>query len=389
MRNFISNRVQRVPPSGIREFFDIAATMPDVISLGIGEPDFASPLDIRQAAIASLEKGNTAYTSNSGLFELREAIAAYVERLYGIVYDPCDEILITVGVSEGMYLAMSAFIDPGDEVIIPEPAYVSYAPEVIFAEGEPVLIPTSAADAFQVSAAAIEAAITPRTKAILIGYPNNPTGGVLSYEHLLGIAEIAQRYDLIVISDEIYDRLVYGVDHIQFATLPQMRERSIVLGGFSKSHAMTGWRLGYAVGPKDFIGAMRKIHQYTIMSAPTIAQYAILASLQNGDDEVLRMREEYNRRRHLVYTSFNHMGLTCFEPKGAFYAFPSITSTGLADFEFSKRLLIEEQVAVIPGSAFGPSGAGHVRVCYANSYDHLEEAMTRIDRFVKRQMRLG
>lgn len=386
MRNFISNRVQRVPPSGIREFFDIAATMPSVISLGIGEPDFTSPLAIRQAAIASLEKGLTAYTSNSGLFELREAIAAYVERLYGIVYDPEDEILISVGVSEAMYLAMSAFINPGDEVIIPEPAYVSYAPEVIFAEGEPVLIPTCVEEDFQVSADAIEAAITPRTKAILIGYPNNPTGGVLSREHMLGIARIAEKYDLIVISDEIYDRLVYGVEHIQFATLPNMRERTIVMSGFSKSHAMTGWRLGYAVGPKELIGAMRKIHQYTIMSAPTVAQYAIVDALSHGDAEVAQMRDEYNRRRHMVYTSFNQIGLPCFEPKGAFYAFPKITSTGLTDFEFSKKLLVDEQVAVIPGSAFGPSGAGHVRVCYANSYANLEEAMTRIDRFVQRHV---
>ncbi|KAB2905000.1 MAG: aminotransferase class I/II-fold pyridoxal phosphate-dependent enzyme [Anaerolineae bacterium] len=382
MRNYIANRVQRVPPSGIREFFDIAATMPDVISLGIGEPDFTSPADIRQAAIASLERGQTAYTSNSGLYELREAIAAYVARLYGASYDPNDEVLITVGVSEGMYLAMSAFIDPGDEVIIPEPAYVSYAPEVIFAEGNPVLIPTCAEDDFQVSPEALEAAVTPHTKAVLIGYPNNPTGGVLSYERMLALAAIAQKYDLIVISDEIYDRLVYGVQHIQFATLPDMRERAVVLSGFSKSHAMTGWRLGYAVGPKNLIGAMRKIHQYTIMSAPTVAQYAALEGLQN-DDEVLRMRDEYNRRRHLVYTSFNQMGLPCFEPKGAFYAFPSIVPTGLTDFEFSRKLIQEEQVAVIPGSAFGPSGAGHVRVCYANSYDNLEEALTRIDRFVK------
>lgn len=382
MRDFIANRVQRVPPSGIREFFDIAATMPQVISLGIGEPDFTSPSSIRQAAIVSLEKGQTAYTSNSGLKELREAVAAYIARLYDISYDPYEEILMTVGVSEGMYLAMSAFINPGDEVIIPEPAYVSYAPEVIFAEGTPVLIPTRAADEFQVSAEALEAAITPRTKAILIGYPNNPTGGVLSYDRLLALAAIAKKYDLIVISDEIYDRLVYGVPHIQVGTLPDMRERTIVLSGFSKSHAMTGWRLGYAVGPKDLIGAMRKIHQYTIMSAPTIAQYAVLEGLQH-DDEVLKMRDEYNRRRHLVYTSLIQIGLPCFEPKGAFYAFPSITPTGLTDFEFSRQLLHAEQVAVIPGSAFGPSGAGHVRVCYANSYANLEEALTRINRFVK------
>jgi aminotransferase len=386
MRNFISNRVNRVPPSGIREFFDIAATMPDIISLGIGEPDFASPADIRRAGMATLEAGHTGYTSNSGLYELREAVAAYVDRLYGVQYDPEKEVLITVGVSEGNYLAMTAFINPGEEVIIPDPAYVSYAPEVIFAEGHPVLIPTCAEDDFEVDPDAVEAAITPNTKAILIGYPNNPTGGILSRERALRLAEGAEKYDLIVISDEIYDRLVYGIDHIQFASLPGMKERTIVLSGFSKSHAMTGWRVGYAVGPAPLIGAMRKIHQYTIMSAPTIAQYAALEGLQQGDNEVERMRDEYNRRRHLMFSSFNQMGLDCFEPKGAFYTFPNIQRTGLTDMEFSKKLLMEEQVAVIPGSAFGPSGAGHVRACYANSYANLEEALTRIDRFVKKHI---
>lgn len=383
--NRISQRVQRVPPSGIRRFFDIAATMTDVISLGIGEPDFTSPASIIDAGIASLKAGQTAYTSNNGLFELREAVAAYVKRLYGVEYDPAEEILITVGVSEGNYLAMSAILDPGDEVITPDPAYVSYAPEVIFAEGKPILIPTYMEDGFQVDPDAIEAAITPRTKALLIGYPNNPTGTVLDRDRMERIAQIVEKHNLIVVSDEIYDRLVYGVEHVQFATLPNMREHAVILSGFSKSHAMTGWRLGYAVGPKDIIGAMRKIHQYTIMSAPTIAQYAALAGLTAGDDDVMAMKEEYNRRRHLMYTSFNHMGLTCFEPKGAFYTFPNVeNATGLNDFEFSEKLLVEEHVAVIPGSAFGPSGKGHVRACYANSYDNLEEALTRIDRFVSR-----
>lgn len=384
MSRFIAQRVHRVPPSGIRKFFDIAATMQDVISLGIGEPDFASPRAIREAAAATLQAGSTAYTSNWGLYELREAVAAYVARLYGVAYSPQDEILITVGVSEGAYLAMSAFIDPGDEVIIPEPAYVSYAPEVIFAEGCPVFVRTSAENDFQVTAAQIEAHITPKTKAILIGYPNNPTGGVLSLENMLGIAELAEKYDLIVISDEIYDRLVYGVEHIQFASLPNMRERTVVLSGFSKSHAMTGWRVGYAVGPRDLIAAMAKIHQYTIMSAPTIAQYAALQGLRDGDEAVFEMRTEYDRRRRLIHSGFNQIGLTCFEPKGAFYAFPSIAVTGMDDYAFCEALLTEEQVAVIPGSAFGPSGKGHVRACYATAYDRIEEALTRIDRFVKR-----
>jgi aminotransferase len=312
------------------------------------------------------------------------AVSDYVEVLYGLRYDPDCEILITVGVSEGMYLAMTAFIDPRDEVIIPEPAYVSYAPEVVFAEGHPVYVPTFVTDDFQVTAETIEKHLTPHTKAILLGYPNNPTGAILTRENMLAIARIAEKYDLLVISDEIYDRLVYGTDHIQFATLPNMRERTIVLSGFSKSHAMTGWRLGYAVGPAELIAAMGKIHQYTIMSAPTVAQFAMLRGLADGDSPVLRMRDEYNRRRKMLYEGFNQIGLPCFEPKGAFYAFPNIEVTGLDEYTFCEKLLEEEQVAVIPGTAFGPSGKGHVRACYATGYDKLEEALDRIDRFVKR-----
>ena len=384
MKHFISQRVHRVPPSGIRKFFDIAATMDNVISLGIGEPDFASPENVREAGIESLKNGNTKYTSNLGIYELREAVAEYIENLYGLHYDPKSEVLITVGVSEGMYLAMTAFIDPRDEVIIPEPAYVSYAPEVVFAEGHPIYVPTFVKDDFQVTAETIEKYLTPHTKAILIGYPNNPTGATLSRENMLAIARIAEKYDLLVISDEIYDRLVYDIEHIQFATLPNMRERTIVLSGFSKSHAMTGWRLGYAVGPAPLIDAMAKIHQYTIMSAPTVAQYAALRGLADGDSPVLRMRDEYNRRRKMLYEGFNQIGLPCFEPKGAFYAFPNVEVTGLDEYAFCEKLLEEEQVAVIPGSAFGPSGQGFVRACYATSYDKLEEALDRIDRFVKR-----
>lgn len=384
MNRFISQRVQRVPPSGIRKFFDIAATMRDVISLGIGEPDFVTPNPILHAGIASLKAGQTGYTSNSGLIELREALAAYLERLYGVAYDPEEELLITVGVSEAMYLAMICLVNPGDEVIMADPTYVSYAPQVILADGNPILIPTYMDDDFQLDPVAVEAAITPATRAILVGYPNNPTGGVLSRERLLEIARIAEKHDLVVVSDEIYDRLVYGVEHIHFPGLPGMRERSVMLGGFSKSHAMTGWRLGFVAGNRELVAAMRKVHQHTIMSAPTTAQYAALAGLQSGEEAVIQMRDEYNRRRELLYKGFNDIGLTCFEPKGAFYTFPSIKSTGMNEFEFCEKLLTEEHVAVIPGSAFGPSGVGHVRACYASAYEQLEEALVRIDRFVKR-----
>lgn len=384
MRDFISERVQRVPPSGIRKFFDISATMTDVISLGIGEPDFVTPAPIIQAGIRALQAGQTHYTSNSGTVELRRAIASYIERLYNISYDPDLEILVTVGVSEALYLVMNAVLNQGDEVIVPQPSFVSYAPEVVFAGGVPVVIDTTVEDDFQVTGAAVEAAVTPRTKAILIGYPNNPTGAVMSRERLLEIAAVAERHDLLVISDEIYDRLVYGVEHVHFATLPGMRPRTVVLGGFSKSHAMTGWRLGYALGPTEIIAAMRKIHQYTIMSAPTMAQIAIAETLDQVEDEVERMRAEYDRRRRLMVAGFNELGLRCFEPRGAFYAFPNVSASGLDDQAFAEALLSEERVAVIPGSAFGASGAGFVRACYATAYEQIEQALERIRRFMQR-----
>lgn len=384
MRDFISQRVLSVPPSGIRRFFDISATMDDVISLGIGEPDFVTPRAVIQAGIRSLEAGHTHYTSNSGTIELRQAISAYLARLYGIHYDPETENLITVGVSEALYLALTALVNPGDEVIVPHPCFVSYAPEVVFAGGVPVVIDTYPEHDFQVTGEEIEQAITPRTKALLIGYPNNPTGAVLTQQRLLEIAAVAERHDLFVISDEIYDRLVYGIQHTHFATLPQMRPRTLVLSGFSKSHAMTGWRLGYAVGPAEIIAAMRKIHQYTIMSAPTTAQIAVAETLAEVDDEVERMRREYDRRRRLVVDGFNELGLTCFEPRGAFYAFPDIRASGMDDEMFCEKLLKEERVAVIPGSAFGRTGAGFVRACYATSYEKLEEALERMRRFMQR-----
>lgn len=384
MRSFVSDRVRSVPPSGIRKFFDISATMTDVISLGIGEPDFVTPRAIIDAGIASLKAGHTHYTSNSGTVELRRAIADYLQRLYGVTYDADQEILVTVGVSEALYLALTAVLNPGDEVIIPQPSFVSYAPEVAFANGKPVIIDTYVEDDFQVRAEDIEAAITPRTKALLIGYPNNPTGAVLTRERLQAIAAVAERRDLLVISDEIYDRLVYGIEHTHFTTLPNMRARSIVLGGFSKSHAMTGWRLGYACGPAELVGAMRKIHQYTIMSAPTTAQFAVAETLAQIDEEVEQMRQEYDQRRRLMVSGFNELGLACFEPRGAFYAFPNIRASGMDEQTFAETLLAEEQVAVIPGTAFGESGAGFVRACYATSFEQIEEALERLQRFMQR-----
>ncbi len=384
MRSFVARRVAEVPPSGIRRFFDIAATMADVISLGIGEPDFVTPQRIIQAGIRSLEEGHTHYTSNSGIWELRVALAEHLERLYGVRYDPEQELLITVGVSEALYLALTATLDPGDEVIVPQPCFVAYEPEVIFAGGKPVILPLRVEDAFQLRAEALESLITPHTKALLIGYPNNPTGAVMPREGLLRVAEVAQRHDLLVISDEIYDRLVYGVEHTCFASLPGMRERTILLGGFSKSYAMTGWRIGYAAAPAELMAAMRKVHQYTIMSAPTTAQIAALEALRYGEEEVEQMRQEYDRRRRLIVGGLNAIGLPCFEPRGAFYAFPSIANSGMTSEEFSLRLLEEEKVAVVPGSAFGAGGEGFVRCSYATAYEKIEEALERMARFVQR-----
>lgn len=384
MRDFISQRVAAVPPSGIRRFFDIAATMDDVISLGIGEPDFVTPTPILHAGIESLRRGDTHYTSNSGLLELREALTRYLARLYGVEYHPDRELLITVGVSEALYLAMTAVLDPGDEVIVPEPCFVAYMPEVSLAGGVPVSIPTRADEDFQVAPSAIEAAITPRTKAILLGYPNNPTGAVMPRDKLAEIARIAAKHDLLVISDEIYDRLVYGTPHTHFAALDGARGRTVVLGGFSKSHAMTGWRIGFAAGPAEIIGAMRKVHQYTIMSAPTTAQYAVVEALEHAEPGVEAMLTEYDRRRRLMVSGLNEFGLTCFEPRGAFYTFPNISASGMDEETFAERLLTEERVAMVPGSAFGPSGRGHMRACYATAYEKIEEALERIRRFMQR-----
>jgi len=384
MRNFISTRVAQTPPSGIRKFFDIAATMKDVISLGIGEPDFVTPAPILEAGRASLARGETAYTSNSGTIELRTAVSRHLKKLYDVEYDPEAEIIITVGVSEALYLAMTAVINPGDEVIIPEPCFVSYAPEVSFAGGVPVMVPTYVKNNFEVTAEDIEAAVTPKSKAIHLGYPNNPTGAVMTRERMMEIAAVAEQHDLLIISDEIYDQLVYGVQHTCVPALPGMRERTILLQGFSKDYAMTGWRIGYACAPAEILAAMRKVHQYTIMSAPTTAQAAAVVALEQGAEHVARMRDEYDRRRRLLVDGFNTLGLDCFEPKGAFYTFPSIVRSGMSSDTFAWTLLEEEEVAVVPGDAFGQSGAGFVRACYATSYEKIEEALNRIERFMRR-----
>ena len=384
MRDFVARRIAAVPPSGIRRFFDIAATMDDVISLGIGEPDFVTPKEILQAGVRSLEKGETHYTSNSGILELRQAIAENLERLYGVSYEPRSEILVTVGVSEALYLALSAVLDPGDEVIVPTPCFVAYQPEVIFAGGVPVPLRARPEDQFQVRAEAVEDLLTPRTKALLIGYPNNPTGAVMTRENLQALADLAERHDLLVISDEIYDRLVYaGHQHVCFASLPRMRERTVTLGGFSKDYAMTGWRIGYAAAPAPLLAEMRKIHQYTIMSSPTTAQVAAVEALEHGEEHVRAMVTEYDRRRRLIVAGLNELGLPTFEPRGAFYAFPSISATGMDDESFAERLLQEERVAVVPGSAFGADG-NHVRCSYATAYERIEEALERIRRFMQR-----
>jgi aminotransferase len=381
----LAQRVRDVPPSGIRKFFDILATMTDVISLGVGEPDFDTPRPIIEAGVESLREGRTHYTSNYGTFELRKALAAHLRRLYGVDYDPKTELLITVGASEALDLALRATCDEGDEVILHEPSYVAYVPAIVFAGGRAVHVSTRFEDDFALDPAAVEAAITPRTKAMFLGYPCNPTGAVLPPETQAALASIAERHDLLVYSDEIYDRLAYGsYRHRAFSSLPGMRERTILLGGFSKAYAMTGWRIGWLAAPAAIIEGILKIHQYTIMTAPTVAQDAALVALVDGEPEVARMLAEYDRRRRLVVDGLNGMGLETFEPRGAFYAFPRITSTGLDSETFSRRLLEEEHVAVVPGAAFGPSGAEHVRACYATSYERLEEALTRIGRFVER-----
>jgi len=383
-REVLSQRVRQVKPSGIRKFFDIINTMPDVISLGVGEPDFVTPGHIRQAGIRSIELGHTRYTSNYGMLELREELAAMLHRRYGLTYDPKSELLVTVGVSEGVDLAMRTIIDPGDEVISPDPGYVAYEADVIFAGGVPVTVPTYAKYEFAVRASEIAPAITPRTKMILIGNPNNPTGAVIPQAELEGIAKLAIEHDLIVAIDEVYSRLVYDHEHRSIASLPGMRERTILLDGFSKAYAMTGWRIGYVAAPAPILEAMLKIHQYAIMCAGTAPQEAALEALRHGEDDILVMHEAYARRRRMFVDGLNRIGLPCCEPRGAFYAFPYIGDLGLTDEEFAEKLLFEEHVAVVPGSAFGSAGAGYVRCAYCSAFDQLEEALVRMERFLKK-----
>lgn len=380
----VCKNVADLPPSGIRKFFDLVANMEGAISLGVGEPDYVTPWHIREAAIYSMEKGYTMYTSNSGTPELRAAISGYLSGRYNVNYDPAGEILVTTGVSEALDLVMRAILNPGDEVIMADPAYVSYPACVTLAGGKAIRVPTRVEDGFELRAENIEPYISKKTRAILLGYPANPTGATIKRDKLVEIADLANKQGLLVISDEIYARLVYGVDEVCFASIPGMKETTVLLGGFSKAYAMTGWRLGYACGNKEIIGAMTKIHQYTMLCAPIMAQKAAVEALKNGEMSVNEMVEDYNRRRLLMVKGFNNIGLDCFEPRGAFYCFPSIQSTGMKSEQFAERLLMEEKVVVVPGTAFGPSGEGYVRCCYATAMTEIEEALRRIKRFLKK-----
>ncbi len=381
----LSNRVAGLKPSGIRKFFDIVATMKDVISLGIGEPDFTTPKPILDAGIRSLQNGETHYTSNQGKMELRQGVADNLQKLYNVKYDAAREVVATVGVSEALYLTFTAILEPGDEVIIPTPCFVSYQAEVILAGGVPVEIPARLENDFTIDPDDIRKAITPRTKVIFIGYPSNPTGAVAPREVMVEIGKIAEQYNLIVVSDEIYDRLVYDFEHVCFPALDEsLRRRTVLLGGFSKAYAMTGWRIGYACGPEDIIQGMVRIHQYTIMSAPTTAQDAAIEALKSGEPHVQEMVTEYDRRRRLLVAGLNRLGLSTFEPRGAFYTFPNVKASGMDDETFAETLLKEEGVAVVPGNAFGPGGEGFVRACYATEYSKIEEALYRMERFMSR-----
>lgn len=384
IESFINERVKGIKPSGIRKFFDIAAQMEDVISLGVGEPDFTTPWHVREEAIYALEKGRTTYTSNSGLFELRQEISRYLEERYQIKYRPQDQILVTVGASEAIDLAIRAVIQPGDEVLIPEPSYVSYSPCVILAGGVPVPIPTSEKTEFRITGEDLASCITERTRVVVLPYPNNPTGAIMERHNLEDIAQVLREHNILIVSDEIYSELTYGTKHVSIASIEGMYERTLVINGFSKSFAMTGWRLGYVAGHPVLIAALTKIHQFTIMCAPTVSQYAAVEALRNGLESVTKMHEEYDLRRRFLVHGFRKMGLECFEPKGAFYVFPSIKGLGMSSEEFCDRLLREERVAVVPGNAFGDSGEGYIRCSYAYSLKNLEAALERIGRFVKK-----
>lgn len=382
MRDPLNKTIVTIQPSGIRKFFDIVGEMDDAISLGVGEPDFDTPWHIRDEGIYSLEKGRTHYTSNAGLKELKTEIDRFLTRRYGISYDPNKEIMVTVGGSEAIDIAMRAMLDPGDEVLIPQPSYVSYVPCAVLANGTPVIIELKEEDEFRLTPEELEAAITPKTKLLVLPFPNNPTGGVMEKSDLEKIAKIIIEHDLFVLSDEIYSELTYLENHVTIASLPGMKERTIVINGFSKSHAMTGWRLGYACGPEPIIKQMLKIHQYAIMCAPTTSQYAAVEALRNGDEDVAGMREEYDGRRRYLLHRFDEMGLTCFEPFGAFYAFPCIKEFGMTSEEFATELLKQQKLAVVPGTAFGACGEGYLRISYAYSLDNLKKAMDRMEAFI-------
>ena len=382
MRNPLSKKVKTIQPSGIRKFFDIVSEMDEVISLGVGEPDFDTPWHIRDEGIYTLEKGRTFYTSNSGLKELRIAIADYLKRRFEVEYDPLHEVLVTVGGSEGIDVALRAMLDPGDEVLIPEPCYVSYLPCVVLADGVPVTIELKEENQFRLTKEELLAAITDKTKILVMPFPNNPTGGVMRKKDLEEIAQVCIEKDIYVLSDEIYSELTYGEDHVSIASLPGMKERTLLINGFSKSYAMTGWRLGYICGPQVIVEQMTKIHQFAIMCAPTNSQYAAVEALRHGDEDVAQMRTAYDQRRRYLMHAFKEMGLSCFEPFGAFYVFPCIKEFGMSSDEFATRLLEEEHVAVVPGSAFGACGEGFVRISYAYSLENLKAAMERLGRFV-------
>ena len=385
MQQHISDMVKTIPPSGIRKFFDLVSQTEGVISLGVGEPDFVTPWHIREACLYSLERGYTMYTSNAGLPELREEIASYEQRAIGVEYSSENQILVTVGVSEAIDVALRTLLEAGDEVLIPEPCFVSYAPGTVLAYGKPVPLETFVQDEYRLRPDVLEAHITPRSKVLILAYPNNPTGAIMPREDLEKLVDIIIKNDLIVISDEIYAELTYGGEHVSIASLPGMKDRTIVMNGFSKAFAMTGWRVGYACGHPDIIAAMTKIHQYTIMCAPIMAQKAAVEALRHGESEMHKMVADYNYRRKLIHNGMNDIGLSCFEPKGAFYCFPSIKKSGLSSEEFCEQLLKEEQVAVVPGNAFGDSGEGYIRCCYAASVKNIEEALQRIARFLNRQ----
>ena len=384
MRNPLADKVVDIKPSGIRKFFDIVSEMQDAISLGVGEPDFDTPWHIRDEGIYSLEKGRTFYTSNAGLKDLRQEICNTIQRKQGVTYDWQHEVLVTVGGSEAIDIGLRAMCNPGDEVLIPQPSYVSYEPCAVLAGATPVIIDLKAENEFRLTAEELEAAITDKTKVLILPFPNNPTGAIMSREDLKAIAEVVEEKDLFVLSDEIYAELTYGGNHVSFASLPGMKERTITINGFSKSYAMTGWRLGYAAAPDLILKQMLKIHQYAIMCAPTTSQYAAVSALKNGDPDVEMMRESYDQRRRFLLNAFREMGIDCFEPLGAFYTFPNISRFGMTSEEFATKLLMEEKVAVVPGTAFGACGEGFVRISYAYSLKSLKEALSRIERFVKR-----